>query len=244
MVRATTAINSLQPFPSAPACSHRIQIVSTLHMETTPYSNSQPEQPTLAEISQPLIDLLNHSYPSWLGDYEVEPFGRLGFEVEPENEVSIEIYFDPNMPELNKKAFWTLTRKSGCERMWMSADDNTAKMIEDPNTAPPRFKLDRSCFHIGWYNQCTGYLVIDYRGDLDVSAAERQVALLVGYLEDVLNLEEVPPEVRWFFEAIPDRIISAAEAECAMDHGNYVIEENSGTTSTTNDAENPLAEED
>ena len=78
--------------------------------------------------------------------------------------------------------------------MWMSADDNTAKTIENPYEAPLRFKLDRSCFHMGWHDQCDAYLVIDYRGnDFDVAAAERQIALLVGYLEDILNLDEVPP---------------------------------------------------
>ena len=42
---------------------------------------------TLAEVIQPLIDLLNHSYPSMVEVYEVAPYGRFGSEDGPDNEV-------------------------------------------------------------------------------------------------------------------------------------------------------------
>lgn len=150
---------------------------------------------TLDQVVQPLVDFLNHNHRSPMDDYYINKFGQFGQLEEPANEVSIDLNIMPETPELTKRAFVTLLRKSGSNAMWCHVPFHGAPEEEDLYKTPLRFAVVKRTFDMECHLHTLTYMVIDHIGDdFDAEAAERQIALLVGYLEDPQNLDDLGPE--------------------------------------------------
>jgi hypothetical protein len=154
--------------------------------------NTQNTDPTIDEITEPLIGLLSAKFPVAGCPYFVIDIDTFDICTSDFEQAVIELPDGLTSDSIASSAIATLLWKSGSHSLWCGS-----RLSEnDPYRHPLRFRYTKHSFWLEDHFQWNRYLIVDHTGyeERDVEGAQRQVGLLVAYLSNPSNLVGLGPD--------------------------------------------------